>query len=82
MKSEITPELKKSLLETQKTEITEAIVYKKLAKMTKDPANKKILLQIAEDELEHYQIRKTYSGKDVHPDKQKIRFYSWIARLF
>jgi rubrerythrin len=82
MNTVITPELKNHLLQIQKTEITEAIVYKKLAKLTKDTTSKKILLQIAEDELRHYQIWKSYTGKDVKASKRKIWFYIRITRLF
>jgi VIT1/CCC1 family predicted Fe2+/Mn2+ transporter len=69
-------------LRTQQKEITEAIVYKKIAKLTKDKHNKEILLSIAEDELKHYQVWKTYTGKNVKPYKIEVRWYTWIIRLF
>jgi rubrerythrin len=78
----LTPELKHFILDAQKTEISEAIVYKKIAKRTKEKHNKEILLAIAEDELKHYGIRKKYSGQDVSPDKRMVWWYTWIVRLF
>jgi hypothetical protein len=78
----LTPALKQSILDIQKTEISEAIVYKKLAKHTKDKPTKEILLAIAADELRHYDIRKKYSGQDVVPNKRMIWRYTWIVRLF
>jgi rubrerythrin len=81
-KQELTPEFKRFILEAQKTEITEATVYKKIAKQTKNLHNREILLQIAEDELRHYQVRKTYSGKNIQPDKRMVLRYTRITRLF
>jgi VIT1/CCC1 family predicted Fe2+/Mn2+ transporter len=76
------PEMQQLILKTQKTEISEAMVYKKIAKQTKNPHNKEILLRIAADELRHYQVWKTYTGKDVKPDQRMIWRYTRIARLF
>ena len=49
-------ERRSSLVRLQKMEITEAEVYKKLAKKQKNMNNKRILEQIAEQEINHYNI--------------------------
>ncbi len=50
------------ILETyQRIEITEHHIYKRLAKKVKDPENSKILDQIADDELRHYEDWKKYT---------------------
>jgi hypothetical protein len=79
---ELTPELKRFVLEVQETEITEAMVYKKIAKQTKNLHNREILLQISEDELKHYHVWKTYSGKDVKPNARLVQRYMLVVRLF
>ncbi|MFO8234079.1 MAG: VIT1/CCC1 transporter family protein [Bacteroidales bacterium] len=64
----------------QKNEITEYHIYKHLAKKVKN-ANQKILEEIAEDELKHYNFWKKYSGEEVKPSKWKVFKFYWITRL-
>ena len=73
---------KKRLLKFQKNEITEHLVYKKLASITKDKKNKKILEHISKDELRHYNFFKKHTKEDVKPDYFKIKKYVLISRLF
>ncbi len=72
----------KTLLNIQKNEITEHYIYKNLAKTIKEKQNKEILQHIAEDELNHYHFWEKYTEKKVKPNKFKIWFYYWIARIF
>lgn len=73
---------KKMILKAQKNEITEYLIYKKLAGKVKDNDNKEILLQIAEDEKKHYEMFKEHSEKEVKPNKIMVWFYYIIARVF
>ncbi len=66
-----------NVLKFQKNEITEHLVYKNLAE--KDG---KILERIAIDEYKHYLFWKNISGKDVEPDKWKIKKYILISKVF
>jgi VIT1/CCC1 family predicted Fe2+/Mn2+ transporter len=66
----------------QRTEITEHHIYKRLARVVKSPENAKILEQIADDELRHYQGWKKYSGQDVKPNWFKMWFYYIVSRVF
>jgi VIT1/CCC1 family predicted Fe2+/Mn2+ transporter len=75
-------ETRKLILNSQKNEITEHIIYEKLSKSTKNPQNKRILKQISSDELEHYDFWKNYTNKDVKPDKLKVWTYYIIAKIF
>lgn len=70
------------LLNAQKNEITEYFIYKRLSLSIKDPHNKEIIRQIAEDELRHYSSWKQYTQRDVRPKRLKIWFYYLIARIF
>ena len=71
------------LLETfQRIEITEHHIYKNLAKSIKDPENSKILRQIADDELRHYEDWKKYTQRDVKPNQWDIFKYTFISRFF
>ncbi len=70
------------MLETfQRTEITEHHIYKRLARTIKSSENAKILQQIADDELKHYEGWKKYSGQDVRPDWFKMWFYYLVSRI-
>lgn len=69
-------------LSFQKNEITESIVYSKLAAIEKDHGNRKIMQQIAQEEMQHYEVLKQYTGKDIAPDKGRISKFCWLARLF
>ena len=66
----------------QKNEITECIVYNKLAAIEKDKGNREILQQIAGEEMQHYGVLKQFTGKDIAPDKGRITKYCWLARVF
>lgn len=78
----ISPETRKQLIVAQRNEITEYYIYKRLAKSMKDQENAKILDNIAEDELKHYNIWKEYTGREVNPSKVYIWRFYWIARIF
>ncbi len=78
----ISPEVRKQLIIAQRNEITEYNIYKRLAKSMKDKNNATVLSQIADDELRHYNIWKSYTGREVAPSNWEIRKFYWIARLF
>ena len=61
--------LEKSVLIAQKEEITGYTIYNKLAKVEKDPHNAQLFLDIAEQELRHYNALKEISGVDVEPNR-------------
>lgn len=66
----------------QRNEITESIVYSKLAAFEKNRANRDILLKISHEEQQHYEVMKRYTGKDIEPDRKRIIKYYILARLF
>ncbi len=70
------------IITSQKNEITEYHIYKKLASKIKDEGNRKVVEKIAEDELRHYKMWKTFTKKDVPPSKFKIWKYYLISRIF
>ncbi len=65
----------------QRNEITEYHIYRRLAEKAKDPANRRVLLQIADDELRHCNQWKTATGTDVKPNRFMVWKYVWITRL-
>lgn len=77
----IADELQTKLLRFQRNEITEHFIYRKLAQSVKDEQNKQVLLDIADEELKHYQIWKTYTNQDVKPSRLMLLKYYLIARI-
>jgi rubrerythrin len=67
--------IKKEIINIQKSEISEYFIYKKLSNSIKDANNKKILENISNEELKHYDLWKEYSKEEVKPDKLKIWKY-------
>ncbi len=70
------------VLAAQRSEITEHLVYQRLARSVKDPRTRGILEQISRDELNHYDFWKKYTLKDVKPDKLGVWKYCLVSRLF
>jgi VIT1/CCC1 family predicted Fe2+/Mn2+ transporter len=70
------------ILAFQKNEITEHFIYKKLSSLEKSGHNREVLAGISDDELLHYNVWKEYTGEEVKPNKLKIWWYVFIARVF
>ena len=75
-------DFRKMILNLQVNEITGREVYKSISKNIKDPHNKSLLIEIADEELVHYNIYKGYTSEDVEPDKKKIVFYTALSKIF
>lgn len=78
----LSDEFLESMLSAQKNEITEHLIYEKLASSIKDPRNREVLRRISMDELEHYNFWRKYTGRDVKPDRLKIWKYFIISKIF
>ncbi|HMB21580.1 MAG TPA: VIT1/CCC1 transporter family protein, partial [Anaerolineales bacterium] len=74
--------VRKQILVFQETEVTEHYIYKRLAKRIKSPENAKILDQIADDELDHYNRWKKYTHQDVQPRWLLVWFYYFVSVVF
>ncbi len=78
----ISEELRKTLLIYQKNEITEHHIYQRLSRKVTPLENQRILENIAEDELRHYKAWRKHTHQDVVPNKWKIWKYCLISRIF
>jgi uncharacterized protein (DUF2126 family) len=70
---QLSEDIRRKVILFQQTEITEYHIYKRLARRIKSQENAKILDQIAEDELRHYNGWKQYSGEEV----PRFRIHLW-----
>ncbi|MBN2788064.1 MAG: VIT1/CCC1 transporter family protein [Paludibacteraceae bacterium] len=66
----------------QRNEITESLVYQKLAGIEKDPENKAVLKRIAADEARHYELLKQFTHQSPAPIRWKVLYFYTIARIF
>ena len=64
----------------QKNEITEYRIYKRLARRVRAD-NVKVLSEIADEELKHYNFWKEYSGEEIKPNPWRVFIFHWITRL-
>lgn len=79
---QLSEDVRKQVLGFQRTEITEHHIYARLAKKVNSPENAKIIEQIAEDELRHYNGWKKYTNEDVQPRWFFVWFYYFISVAF
>lgn len=79
---ELSAELRANIIKAQQNELTEYYVYSNIAKTLPDDENRKILYQIAEDELRHSREWESYTGVKVSPRRHLVTFYSLVSRLF
>jgi VIT1/CCC1 family predicted Fe2+/Mn2+ transporter len=77
----ISPDMLPSFLALQKAELTEHLIYTRIAAVTKDVHNRKVLERIAGEELHHYGIWKQYTKTDVGPSFLLVWLYTLAARI-
>ena len=65
----------------QQNELTESVIYERIAAFAKGDGNKETLLRLAREEKAHYEIWKKYTGIEMKPEKGKIFKYTLIARI-
>jgi VIT1/CCC1 family predicted Fe2+/Mn2+ transporter len=79
---QLSADTRKKVIQFQQTELTEYHIYKRLAKRIKSGENAKILDQIAEDELRHYNGWREYTNEEVQPRWFFVWFYYIVNILF
>lgn len=76
---QISNETMEKLLTDQQDEITAHHLYKKIANYVKDERNSKIIREVSEDELDHYNRLKSITNKELKPEKFKIFIFYWLT---
>lgn len=72
----------KRIAAIQKKELTEHLIYSRLADSIQDKKNADVLRKIGGDELRHCNFWKGVTGMEVKPNRWMAFRYYWIARLF
>lgn len=81
MEKSVSERAMKIIHKMQQNELTESVIYEKIAKFAKGEDNKNTLLRLAKEEKAHYEIWKKYTGIEMKPQKGKIFKYTLLARL-
>ncbi len=77
----LTPQEKQTLLTYQRDELTEHLIYARLARTVREPRNRAVLERIAADELRHSRYWARLTGQEVRPDWLKIWFYALVGKV-
>lgn len=78
---ELSSELRRQFLISQRNEITEHHIYSRIASSMADSNNRQVLEGIAADELSHYKIWNNYTGQEMAPNWSRVRYFTFISRV-
>lgn len=81
MKLTLSKEITALVLRQQRNEVTESLIYRRIAKSVKKDEDKVTLLRIADEEEAHAAIWRGYTGEDCAPDMGRVRLYAFLARV-
>ena len=80
MTENISPAALAVIKKMQQSELTESVIYEKIAAFAKGEENRQTLLRLAREEKAHYEIWKKYTGIEMKPQKAKVLKYTLLAR--
>ncbi len=81
MEQALSESTKKLLLQYQRTEATDHVIYAKIAKREKNPENREVLERIAGEETEHAKIFQRYTGREVRPSRLHVFWFCLLSLL-
>ena len=64
----------------QQSELTESVIYEKIAAFAGGEENRATLLRLAAEEKGHYEIWNRYTGIEMKPEMGKVLKYTFLAR--
>ncbi|MBE6548004.1 MAG: rubrerythrin family protein [Ruminococcaceae bacterium] len=81
MSKELSKQALAIIKKMQQNELTESVIYAKIAKFAKGDHNKETLNRLSAEEAAHYEIWKSYTGIEMKPQKLKAFKYAFMARV-
>ena len=81
MTHHVSPEAMAIIKRMQQNELTESVIYEKIAAFAKGEENRQTLLRLAREEKAHYLIWQKYTGLEMKPEGFKVLKYTLIARI-
>ncbi len=80
MNQNLSPAALAIIRKMQQNELTESVIYEKIARFAKGGENQQTLLRLSREERAHYEIWKKYTGVEMKPEKAKVLKYTFLAR--
>ena len=80
MNQNLSPAALAIIRKMQQNELTESVIYEKIARFAKGEENKQTLLRLSREEYAHYEIWKKYTDMEMKPEKAKVLKYTFLAR--
>lgn len=80
MKEKISAAAMAIIRKMQRNELTESIIYEKIARYAKGEENRRTLLRLAAEEKSHYHIWKQYTKSEMKPRRFTVFKYVFLAR--
>ena len=80
MTQNLSPKALAIIKKMQQSELTESVIYEKIAAFAGGEENKATLLRLAAEEKGHYEIWKRYTGIEMKPEMGKVLKYTILAR--
>lgn len=81
MSEKLSAGAKQIVLRMQQNELTESVIYERIAAFAKGEENRRTLRRMAQEERAHYEIWKKYTGVAMKPEKAKVFKYTLLARV-
>ena len=81
MTNHVSPAALAIIRKMQQSELTESVIYEKIAAFAKGEENKATLLRLAREEKAHYEIWKKYTAEEMKPESGKVLKYTLLARI-
>ena len=78
---ELSAKVRKIAQVMQQNELTESVIYEKIARFAKGEENRNTLRRLAREESAHYDIWKRYTGQEMKPQRGKVWKFTLLARL-
>ena len=76
----LSPKALSIIKKMQQSELTESVIYEKIAAFAGGEENRATLLRLAAEEKGHYEIWKRYTGIEMKPEMGKVLKYTFLAR--
>ena len=81
MTNTLSEKARKIIRTMQQNELTESVIYEKIAQFAKGEENRATLRRLAQEERAHYEIWKRYTGEEMKPEGFKVFKFTMIARI-
>ena len=82
MTSKVSEQALKIIRKMQQNELTESVIYDKIARFAKGEENKQTLRRLSQEEKAHYEIWKKYTHQEMKPEGGKVLWFTLVARIF